>query len=75
MINLSDLQLNQKAIVLKVNCKDELKQRFYSFGLIKGASVLVEKISLAKNTIALLVDDTNIALRLEEAKQIEVEKI
>jgi len=75
MINLSDLQLNQKAIVLKVNCKDELKQRFYSFGLIKGASVLVEKISLAKNTIALLVDDTSIALRLEEAKQIEVEKI
>ena len=73
MKKLSDLDVNQKAIVLKLNCKDELKQRFYSFGIIKGSEVTIEEISLAKNTIALVIDDTSIAIRLDEAKNIEVE--
>jgi len=71
MINLSNLQINQKAIILRINCNDELRQRFYSFGIIKGAMIVVEKVSLAKNTIALLVDDTSIAIRLDEAKQLK----
>jgi len=72
-MSLSDLQINQKAIVKKIDCSDELKQRFYSFGVIKGAEIFIQNISLARNTIEIVVEDTSIALRLEEAKSIEVE--
>jgi len=61
--------------ILNITCSNELKQRFYSFGIIKGASLKVEKISLAKNTIEVFVEDTSIGMRIEEAKQIFVEKI
>ena len=70
---LSNLNKNIDAIITSVNSNEELKQRFYSFGLIKGTPVMIEKISPTNDTIALLVDDTSIALRLDEAKLIEVE--
>ncbi len=75
MIKLSNLNIGQQATIVKVDCSNELKQRFYSFGIIKGASVFVEAISLAKNTIEINVEDTSIGIRVEEAKTIEVEVI
>ena len=70
---LSSLDKNINATIKSIDCNEELKQRFYSFGLIKGNTVMVEEISPTKNTIVLLVDDTSVAIRLDEAKQIEVE--
>ena len=72
---LSDLPQNKEAIIKKVECSDDLKQRFYSFGIIKGATIRIETISLAKNTIEIVVEDTSIGIRVEEAKTIEVEII
>jgi len=72
-MKLSELELNQKAIIKKIECNDELKQRFYSFGIIKGAEIFVEAISLARNTIEINTEDTSIGIRVEEAKTIEVE--
>jgi Fe2+ transport system protein FeoA len=40
--------------------------------MIKGAQIEVEAISLAKNTMEIIVEDTAIGLRIEEAKTIEV---
>ncbi len=72
---LSDLPKNTEATIKKVNCNSDLKQRFYSFGIIKGATVFTEAISLAKNTIEINVEDTSIGIRVEEAKTIEVELV
>ena len=72
-MNLSDLSQNQSAIIKNIKCSDELKQRFYSFGIIKGTHITVEAISLAKNTMEINVEDTSIGIRVEEASQIEVE--
>jgi len=72
-MNLSNLEQNTEAIITKIECANELKQRFYSFGIIKGATIKVETISLAKNTIEIIVEDTSIGIRVEEAKVIEVE--
>ncbi len=72
-MKLSELQIGENAIIKKIECNDELKQRFYSFGIIKGATVKIEAMSLAKNTMELLVEDTSIGMRIEEAKTIEVE--
>ena len=74
-MKLADLELNQKAIIKKIECKNELKQRFYSFGIIKGAEIFVEAISLARNTIEINIEDTSVGIRVEEAKTIEVEVI
>ncbi len=71
-MKLSDLNINQEAVVDRIDCNDELKQRFYSFGIFKGSTVFVENISFARNTIEINVEDTSIALRVEEANSIEV---
>jgi ferrous iron transport protein A len=72
-MKLSELDINQTAVVKKINCNNELKQRFCSFGITKGSDIKVEAISLAKNTMSIIVEDTTIALRIDEAKTIEVE--
>ena len=74
-MKLSDLTQNQEAIIKNIECSDDLKQRLYSFGIIKGTPIVVEAVSLAKNTMEINVDDTYIGLRVDEAKQIEVELI
>jgi len=69
---LSDLKINQEATIINISSNEELKQRFYSFGINKGSIVKVEAISPTKNTLEINVEDTFIALRVEEAKTIEV---
>ena len=72
-MKLSELPINTEAIIKKVSCSDDLRQRFYSFGIIKGATIKIQTISLAKNTIEIIVEDTSIGIRVKEAKTIEVE--
>jgi ferrous iron transport protein A len=74
-MRLSDLKKNQKAVIRNLDCDIELKQRFYSFGINKNSTLIVENISFSKNTLEINVEDTFIALRMEEAKCIEVEMV
>ncbi len=74
-MKLSDLKQNQVAKITNLNCDLDLKQRFYSFGINKNSLIVVENISFSKNTIEINVEDTFIALRMEEAKCIEVEVV
>ena len=61
--------------VLKLNAATELKQRLISFGIMKEAVIEVLEHAPAKKTIEIKVGKMRIALRAEEAKLIEVEKI
>jgi ferrous iron transport protein A len=72
-MKLSELKKGVEARVANIFSNGELKQRFNSFGLIKGANIIVDEISLTHNTIAVIVDSTSVALRLKEAESIEVE--
>ena len=74
-MKLSELKINESSVIINISCNDELKQRFYSFGITKGATIMVEAISLTRNTIEINVEDTSIGIRVEEAKTIEVEEI
>jgi len=74
-MKLSNLDKNATAVINKIECSDDLKKRFYSFGIIKGAEVFVENSSLTKNTIEINIENTSIALRFDEANTIEVQKI
>ena len=72
-MKLSKLPKHTEAIITKIGANEDLRQRFYSFGIVKGASIFVETISFAKNTIEVNVEDTDIGLRVVEADTIEVE--
>ncbi len=74
-MNLSELDVNESAKIRQLNCSEELKQRFYSFGIIAGEIIIVEEISLAKQTMGIKVVETHIAIRLSEAKLILIERI
>ena len=70
---LSDLEKNDKAIIKRiVNAPTETKRRFNSFGIFKDVEITVDEVTLSKNTISIIVEDTKIALRIDEARYIEV---
>jgi len=73
-MKLKELAKGQKAKVININTSSkELKQRFASFGLIKGTVVELIDYSLTKSNIEIMIDTTLLALRKQEANDIEVE--
>jgi len=70
-----DLKANEKAVVTKVKADGELKQRLASLGLRKNSNIKIKAFSLNKSTIEVQVGTAMLALRHEEAKEIEVQKI
>ncbi len=69
---LSDLTKGNRAEIIKINAEKALKDRFNSFGLMQGETLLVKGCSLAKQTMEIEVGATLIALREDEAKKIEI---
>jgi len=74
-MRLSDLKKGDIAIIKKIKTNEELKGRLFSFGLARGSEFSIEACSMGNQTIEIMVDDTLIGLRGEEASKIEVEKI
>jgi Fe2+ transport system protein FeoA len=73
MMTLDQLQKGDMAIIKKIESSDELKQRLSAFGILRGSEIVVEAFSLKKKTIEIKVHRSHIALRLDEAKKIEVQ--
>ncbi len=71
-MTLDQLSKGESAIITAIHANRELKNRFNSFGLVKGARISVEERSLGKKTIRVRINKTRIALRSAEAEQIEV---
>jgi len=74
-MNLSELKKGDRATILKVDTDESLKSRLVSFGVARGSELTIEACSLGKQTIEIMVDDTLIGLRGEEAEKIEVKKL
>ena len=74
-MKLSELIKGDCAEIVKVNADKALRDRFSSFGLMRGEELLVKGCSLAKQTMEIEVGSTLIALRADEADKIEVEKL
>ena len=74
-MTLIDLKKGDHAIIKKIDADESLKQRLTSFGIGRGAELMVETYSMKRKTYEIIVDGTMIGLRDEEAKKIEVEKI
>jgi len=73
-MRLNDLKIGESAIIKKILAKEPLKSRLLSMGFVKGERVKVLKHTLAKNTYEVEVNNVPIAMREEEAKEIEITK-
>ena len=71
-MTLDNIQKGNSATVVAINASKELKNRFNSFGMVKGAKVFIKGRSLAKKTIEIRINNTRIAMRSAEAELIEV---
>jgi ferrous iron transport protein A len=71
-MTVDDLEKGTSATVVTIHASKELKARFNSFGLSKGAIVFVKARSLAKKTLEISINKTHLALRSSEAELIEV---
>ena len=71
-MKLSDLKIKERAEIIDINCGSILKNRLHSFGIMKGAIVTIEELTLTKSTIEIKINHSKIALRLSEAEKIGV---
>ncbi len=72
---LNQLRKGDRAEIIRVNADKALRDRFASFGIIRGEELVVKACSIARQTIEIEVGSTAIALRAEEAEHIEVKKV
>ncbi|MBU3015563.1 ferrous iron transport protein A [Poseidonibacter lekithochrous] len=72
-MTLDKLNIGDKAVIKAVNCDNELKNRFYSFGMVKESIITVEEITLTRSTMEIRIKNTKVAIRFSEAAKIEIE--
>jgi len=72
-MTLDKLNIGDTAIIKAVNCENALKNRFYSFGMVKDSKIYIEEITLARNTMEVRIKNTKVAIRFSEAAKIEIE--
>ena len=73
-MDLSHVSTHQKVLITAINAQNTLKKRLLSLGFSVGKTVEVLETSLQKNTIKIGLGFSSVALRLEEAKMIEVKE-
>lgn len=74
-MDLSQIQKNQKVKILSINAQAILKKRLVSLGVMVGKEVEVLESTIQNNTLKIGIAQGFIALRLDEAKCVEVEII
>ncbi len=74
-MRLTALKKGEKALIEKIESEGDLKTRLLSFGVTRGSEFQIENCSLGRKTIEIIVDDTYIGLRLDEAHKILVKRI
>ena len=75
MSNTTHLHLlgpGQRATITKINGASALRRRFIEMGIVKGETILIERHAPLGDPIEYLVKGYHLALRNEEANQIEV---
>lgn len=66
------LQPGQCATITKINGISALRRRFIEMGIVKGETIMIERHAPLGDPIEYFVKGYHLALRKEEAAQIEV---
>lgn len=72
-MDLTQVQFGKKYAIQKVTAEEPLRSRLFSFGFTKGNEVTVLEYTLTKQTYDVIIEDSQVALRAEEAQNILVE--
>jgi Fe2+ transport system protein FeoA len=66
------LRPGQRATITRINGVSALRRRFIEMGIVKGETILIERHAPLGDPIEYFVKGYHLALRKEEAAQIEV---
>jgi Fe2+ transport system protein FeoA len=66
------LRPGQKATIARINGASALRRRFIEMGIVKGETILIERHAPLGDPIEYFVKGYHLALRKEEAAQIDV---
>ncbi len=72
---LNQLKKEQEAMIIDIDSDKPLRDRLNSFGIVKGETVTLKRVSLAKQTIEIEVNSTLVVLRADEAEKIRVQTL
>lgn len=70
---LHQLQLGQRAVIVRMGGSVALRRRFAEMGILKGVSIQAERVAPLGDPVAYLVKGYRLSLRREEAAQIEID--
>ena len=71
-IQLHLLQPGQRGTITRINGESALRRRFAEMGIIKGETILIERNAPMGDPVEYFIKGYHLALRKEEAAQIEV---
>ena len=72
---LEKIDIGQKALVIGVNIKGNLRRRLFDLGLINGTQIKCLGKSPFGDPIAFLIKDSVIAIRTDDCKNILINRI
>jgi len=72
---LGDLEPGQRARILRVGGRGRARRRFMEMGLVKGETILVERVAPLGDPVEFLVKGYHVSLRRDDARQIEVQML
>lgn len=73
-LNLSQVKEGDEVVVVKVAGNSALRRRLLEMGLVKGAVLKVEKYAPLRDPLELILKGMHLSLRVEEAKNVIIEK-
>lgn len=71
-MQLLQMNVNEQAVVDAVNLSSNVRLRLRSMGLCPNSRVCIKHFGWFRSTVQVMIDSTLIALRKDEARQIEV---
>ncbi|HMV95377.1 MAG TPA: ferrous iron transport protein A [Anaerolineales bacterium] len=66
------LQPGQRATIVQINGAGALRRRFVEMGIVRGETILIERNAPLGDPVEYFIKGYHLALRREEAAQIEV---
>lgn len=72
-MTLADLKIGEHGTIVKIKVTGALKRRLMDMGVIAGTDVRIEKVAPLGDPIEVRIKSYALSLRVEEARQIEVE--
>jgi ferrous iron transport protein A len=72
-MNLTQVEFNKEYTISKITAEEPLKGRLMSFGFAKSNTVTVLGYTLTRQTYEVKIEDSQVALRREEAENIQLE--